>query len=648
MRRLFDLRIPNMLLAIRDRTRGWIAYVIVALLVVPFALFGLYNYIGNGGDSTVASVDGEDITRTQLDQAYRTRQNELRQMLGERFDPAMFDTDQLRREALQQLIDQQLLVNHARAQNLAVSDQQVANTIRNQSVFQVDGAFSVERYRDLLAQNNLTVERYEASVRQDLVLGLLRQAVERSTFTSDVELDRILALQGQRRELAWAALSQDDYRTDLNPQPTELREWYAEHTERFQIPEQVRLRYVLLDPARIAEQISVSEEAIEARYRARQADISESAEREVRHILIEVPAQADAERVEQARDQALVARERIEAGEAFAQVAQALSDDPGSANNGGMLGLIQPDDVVPRFADAAWALESNTLSEPVRTDFGWHLIEVTDVRAQSLAPLGELRESLRDEIALERAEREVFELGNDLETLAFEYPNDLQPAAAELDLAVQESDWLSPTGAIEGALDDPAIQRQAFSDALLASRENSELIELEGGRYAVIRVVDYRPPQREAFADVREQVKTALIDEQAGERARADAMAIVEAVKAGEPLTEAAQSVAAATLNPPQWGERNDRALPAGVRETAFRLPAGDSATPRAEVARLADGWAAVVVTAVENADPSAVDAEQRNQLRESINRIDGQSAFRAVLASLREQADVRVFEERI
>jgi hypothetical protein len=182
---------------------------------------------------------------------------------------------------------------------------------------------------------------------------------------------------------------------------------------------------------------------------------------------------------------------------------------------------------------------------------------------------------------------------------------DLQPAAAELDLAVQESDWLSPTGAIEGALDDPAIQRQAFSDALLASRENSELIELEGGRYAVIRVVDYRPPQREAFADVREQVK-------------------------------------------PQWGERNDRALPAGVRETAFRLPAGDSATPRAEVARLADGWAAVVVTAVENADPSAVDAEQRNQLRESINRIDGQSAFRAVLASLREQADVRVFEERI
>jgi peptidyl-prolyl cis-trans isomerase D len=188
------------------------------------------------------------------------------------------------------------------------------------------------------------------------------------------------------------------------------------------------LRYVLLDPARIAEQISVSEEAIEARYRARQADISESAEREVRHILIEVPAQADAERVEQARDQALVARERIEAGEAFAQVAQALSDDPGSANNGGMLGLIQPDDVVPRFADAAWALEPNTLSEPVRTDFGWHLIEVTDVRAQSLAPLAELRESLRDEIALERAEREVFEQGNDLETLAFEYPNDRSAA----------------------------------------------------------------------------------------------------------------------------------------------------------------------------------------------------------------------------
>ena len=637
-----------MLLAIRDKTRGWIAYVIVGLLVVPFALFGLYNYIGNGGDPTVASIDGEEITRTQLDQAYRARQSELRQMLGDRFDPALFDTDQLRREALQQLIDQQLLINHARERNLSVSNDQVANTIRNQSVFQVDGAFSVQRYRDLLAQNGLTVERYEASVRQDLVLGLLRQAVQRSTFTSDTELNRILALQGQRRELAWAALSGDDYRANVDPQPTELREWYAQNTQRFQLPEQVRLRYIMLDPEAMAEQVEVSADDIQARYQTRQAEVSEAAEREVRHILIEVPAQANEQTLEQARERALAARQRIQAGESFAQVAQAVSDDPGSANNGGDLGLIQPADVVPRFAEAAWALSPGEVSEPVRTDFGWHLIEVTDVRATELAPLADIRDQLRDSIALERAERAVFEQGNTLETLAFEYPNDLEPAAAELDVEVQESDWLTPTGASDGPLADPAIQRQAFSDDLLTSRENSDLIELEDGRYAVIRVVDYQSPQREAFADVRERVEQAVMDERTREQARADAQTIAQAVNDGASLTDATQGVTNARLNAPQWSERNERELPAGVRETAFRLPVSGSNPASAGVARLADGWAAVVVTQVENADPSQVTAEQRAQLRQSMNTIDGQTAFRAVLASLREQAEVRVFEDRI
>lgn len=637
-----------MLLAIRDKTRGWIAYVIVALLVVPFALFGLYNYIGNGGDPTVASIDGEEITRTQLDQAYRARQSELRQMLGDRFDPALFDTDQLRREALQQLIDQQLLINHAQARNLSVSNQQVADTIRNQAVFQVDGAFSVQRYRDLLEQNGLTVERYEASVRQDLTLGLLRQAVQRSTFTSDAELNRILALQGQRRELAWAAFSAEDYRANVDPQPTELREWYEQNTQRFQLPEQVRLRYIMLDPAALAAQVEVSADDIEIRYQTRQAQVSEAAEREVRHILIQVPAQADEQTVEEARERALQARQRIQTGESFAQVAQAVSDDPGSANAGGALGLIQPDDVVPRFAEAAWALAPGDVSEPVRTDFGWHLIEVTDVRASELAPLADIRDQLRDRIALERAERAIFEQGNTLETLAFEYPNDLEPAAAELDVEVKESDWLTPTGGSDSPLADPAIQRQAFSDDLLTSRENSDLIELEDGRYAVIRVVDYQPPQREAFAEVRERVEQAVIEERASEQARADAQTIAEAVNDGESLTDAAQALANARLNDRQWSERNERALPAGVRETAFRLPASGTKPASAGVARLADGWAAVVVTQVENADPTAVSAEQRGQLRQSMNTIDGQTAFRAVLASLREQAEVRVFEERI
>ena len=637
-----------MLLAIRDKTRGWIAYVIVAVLVVPFALFGLYNYAGNGGEQTVASVDGEDITRTQLDQAYRERQAELRQMLGEQFDPGLFNTEQLRREALQQLIDQQLLFNHARTRKLNVSDEQVASIIRNQDIFQVDGEFSMERYRQLLEQNNLTLDRYEAQMRQDLSLGLLRQAIERSAYTSDRELDRILALQGQRRELSWVTIPTAAYRDGINPQPEALEQWYEQNPNRFQLPEQVRLNYLLLDPAVIAERIDVSTEDIRERYRERQAEASQTAERELRHILIEVPAQASADAVGAAREQAVAARERIQAGESFAAVARAVSDDTGSANDGGNLGAVQPSDVAPAFAEAAWKLEVGAISEPVRTDFGWHVIEVTAARANELAPLEELAASLRESIAQSRAERKVFELGNTLETLAFEYPRDLEPAAEALGLPVQQTDWLAADDTGEGILAETAIQRSAFSDALLESRENSDLIDLGDGRYGVIRVVDHRAASREPLADVKADVREAVIDEQAAKKAQAQAEAMLPAIESGQSLRQAAEAVSVAKINAPRWAERNERELPAGVREMGFRLPRPAPGQNHADLARLPDGWAVVLLSAVEDANPDDIDAERRAQLRQSINAMDGQLAFRAVLAQLREQAQVRIFEERL
>lgn len=640
-----------MLQSIRDRTGIFLPVAVIGLLVVPFVISSLYGYVvGGGGPQTVATVDGEEITRSRLDQAYRQRQTELRQLLGEQFDPSIFDADQLRRETLQQLIDRLVLLNYARAEGLRATDADVALAVRSQSIFQADGQFSAQRYRQILEQNRLTPERYEAQLREDLTIDLLQRAVGQTAYTSDRELDQILALQRQRRELAWAVLPTQAYLESVTAEEADLRQWYEQNAERYRLPEQIQLRYLHLDPAAIADGIEVAQEDIEARYAQREAAAVAESGREIRHILIAVDESADDSAVEQAREAAMAARNRIAAGADFASVAADVSDDTGSAAQGGNLGLLQQSDVVPAFAEAAWALPVGEVSEPVRTPFGWHLIEVVDVQAGELAPLDEIADQIRDEIAMERAERQLFEIGNEIDTLAFENPTTLEPAARATGLAVERSDWLTPAGTDEAnhpVLDDPAVLQVAFSDAAIERQENSDLIELANGGYAVIRVAEHRPSQIQAFETVSEAVREAYVREQAAAQAREAAESLVAAVDAGASLEAALESVPAAEFNAARWSTRNDRELPGGVREAGFRLPARTD-DPPAALARVPQGWAAVTVLAVENGDPQAVEEEAREQLRASMNNLDGQAAVQALLTQLRAQANIRVFEDKI
>ncbi|RZU98928.1 SurA N-terminal domain-containing protein [Spiribacter vilamensis] len=637
-----------MLLAIRDRTSGWIAYVIVGLLVIPFALFGLYNYVGGGGPQVVATVGDTEITRTQLDQAYQQRQSELRRMMGDQYDPSMFSTDDLRRRVLEQLIDRQVLLNYARDSRLRASDEDVSQSVRSQSMFQVDGSFSRERYQDLLERNGLTAQAYEAQIRRDLSISLLQRAVESTTFTSEQTIDRLIALQSQRRELAWAALSARDYRDGIEMTDEDLQAWYEDNRERFREPEQVKLRYLTLSPATVAETIDISEDAIRARYEERATGSGEDAAREVRHILAAVSEGADDAAVEAAREEIADARDRIRGGESFAAVAEAVSDDSGSATNGGSLGEIEQGDVPDAFAEAAWSLDEGALSEPVRTSSGWHLIEVTGVQAADMAPYEEMRDQIRDEIAMDRADRRVTELANEIEALAFENPSTLAPAADAAGLEVRSTDWIAQSTTDSGITSDSAVLETAFSESMLDTRENSDLIERSEGGYSVIRVTDYRAARVQPLEDVREEAETAYRREKASEAARTDAETIADAVNDGESLERATDRVANAEYNTPQWSDRNDRSLPAGVRERGFRLSADGERGDRAGVGRLSGGWAAVVVEAVESGDASAVDNERRSQLRQTLNDLDGQASVSAVVAALRDRTDIEVRERNL
>ena len=637
-----------MLLAIRDRVRGWVAYLVVGLLAVPFALFGLYNYLGDGtGDRVVATVEGEEITRGTLDERYRSRQAELRRMLGDQFDLTAIDGPQLRRQVLNELIDRELLLNYARDEQLQVSDADIARYIRQQEFFQADGEFSVERYRALLARNNLTPERYEAQVRQDLATQLVQGALEGTVFASDRELDRLLALQDQRREIAWTQLPATAFADEVPLDQASIENWFSENSEPFRQQARVRVEYVRLDAKALAADIDVSDEAVRALHEERMQTGADDGERSLRHILVQVAPDADDVEVEQAQQAIAAARARIEEGEGFAEVAAEVSDDPGSARQGGDLGAVSRGDLVTPFADAAWDLAPGELSDPVRTEFGWHLIEVTEAPETAEVAFEEVADELRREIAEERARQRVFERGNELELVAFENPDSLEPAARAVGLEVRESDWIPRSGRESGIGSESAVLSAAFSEALLERRENSDLIELDEDAYVVLRVADHEPARIPDFAEVEDQVTEVYREERALELAEEAGRSFMEGRQPSEAL-EAAAAVDGAEQHPPRWAGRGDAEIPRSVRQAAFRLYLAEGEPAVAGLASLGDGYAIVAVSGVEDGDPDAVDAAEREQLRNSLNRVDGDVAIDALIHELRQRSSVRVYEERL
>jgi len=624
-----------MLQAIRDKTRGWIAYVIVAILVVPFALFGLYNYVGGGGPQVVATVDGEDISRHQFDQAWQQRQADLRRVLGDQFDLSQLNTAVLRRDTLDELVDRQLLINFARDHGLQVSDGDVVRAIRAQPLFQVDGVFSSERYRAILAQNRLSAEQYESQLRRDLALDLVARALGIGTFVNQRELERVVGLQWQERQVGWIDLPQAAFVSDEPLAESQIEAFFTQTADQYRAPEAVRLSYIELDPSELAAQISVSDADVQARYRQLQDAAQAQSAREIRHILTET------------EDEIRAAQEQLNEGATFAEVAQERSIDRGSAANGGALGLLQPGDLEEAFESVAWELEIGERSGPVQTSSGWHLIEVTNVRLSDLPELSDMAAEIEEELARAEADRLLFEQGNTLDTLAFDHPDSLEPAADALGVDIQATDWISRQYDGEGIGAEPAVRNAAFSAAVLSRGENSPLLELSEGRYAVVRVEAHREARQQTLEEVQPQVEARLREQMARERAEEAANQLASRIVSGQPLADVVtddEFSERITVVEPVWAQRDGGVLPSAINEFAFRLPRveGESTV---ETLATNTGWAVVQLSGVRDGDVSEIDLQATDQLADSLRQIDSEIAFEAVLAELRAQARIRLNE---
>lgn len=604
-----------MLQSIRDRSRSWGAKIIVGAVVVTMALFGVESLVGlfGGGGDEIAKVNGEPITRQQLElevqRAIRSGQVPPEQERA------------LRAQMLDQLITDRLLTQYAEEGGLYLSEEQLDQIIVSLPEFQdQEGRFDSELFRNRLASAGYTPVAFRDELRVDMKRQQLQQGLAFSDFTLPSEQETLAALQRQTRSFRYAALSADQVEDDVEVTQAALEEYYAANADNYRRPEQVRLEYVLIDRQEMAEAIEVEESELRDAWQERTAD----ADRRLAHIMLTVGGERSRD---EARAELEAVRERLAQGESFADLALEVSDDTVSAEQGGDLGVISRGFFGDSFDEAAFSLDEGEVSDIVETDNGLHLLTVTGLERQSFE---ELRDELRREVALSRVSGEFNERVQRLIDESFA-ADDLQSVADDLGLALQESDWVSRDGA-EGVLSEPGVMSEAFSPDVLEERFNSEVIELDNDRRLVVRVAEHREATTLPLEEVRGQVEASV----AANLRRDALMALGEerlaALRDGDEQGLDWQRVDGV-------GRQETQGLSRAMVDAVFRLPAPEGDAP--VYGRAADGDR-VVLIALERVEEGELDAQVEQFVASMAERLRAQAAIQGLLDDLRDRAEIR------
>lgn len=635
-----------MLLAIREKAQGWVAWLIVGFISIPFALWGIQSYLGVSSDPVVVSVEGSEINERQVEQQVREFRGRLREQLGKAYRPELFDDKLLRRQVIEQMINDQVLVETADDWNLRISDDFVRQYIQSIPYFQSNGTFNVQAYNIAVRNQGLTQRGFEESVRQDLVMQQLRNGISGTAIATDFELNETIRLRDQEREISYLRIAGEKLAGNYLPSDEELQSYYEANVQTYMVPERVKVEYILLSPDVVGAAIEVTEEKLRDYYEQHKDEFQAPEERRVRHILIEAAETADEITVESAKAKIEDIAKRLESGESFESLAKEFSDDPGSKEQGGDVGWISPGLMAKAFEEAAYQLEAGKLSEPVRTPFGFHLLEVTEIKSGGEGGFEALRDEVETAYRHNQAEQLLFDKAEKLADLSYETPDSLIPAADALQLEPVQSDWFDRQGG-KGVLASAKVVAAAFSEDVLLESNNSELIELEDDQLLVLRVIEHEAEHPQAFSAVKEQIIAALKRDKASELAKIKGEESLQAIRAGDVTMAQLAQGQGWQLEPTAGIKRNSTTLPAVVRDAAFALMHPESGKPSLDGVALGNGdYALLKVSKIVDGDPSQLDDTARKAAQERLSRTRGEAQFNLMARYLREHADVEIAKD--
>jgi len=574
-----------MLQAINDRIKGWLGITIVVLIGLPFALWGIQSYFDEGGPRYAAKVNGAEISANEFERTVsRQRQALLRQYGGK----LPIEESELRKTTLTQLINQRILETESLAKGYRVSDNLLSARIKQ--LYTQDGVFNREIFEANASSLGMSVPMYEQSLRSDLRMKQVQSAIMNTSFATKQEVTSLASLEGQTRDISTVVFNVEHFSADYSPTDDEMQTFYKANPQRFMTPEKVSVDYIEIKSEDLAENVEIDEAMITKMYEEYVASAKGREERKVRHILLK----ASDDKVATAMKMDSI-RSELEAGADFGELAKKYSQDPGSAEESGDLGWVGLGEMVKPFEKVLFALEKGSLSGIVTTQFGFHLIQLDDIRSEAITPIGVKRYEFEDELKADSVASTFYDLSERVASLAYENPDSLDVIKDELGLEIKTSETFSRVDGKDIAA-ILKIRNISFSPLVLEQGSNSDIIEISPTHVAVLRVNEHKPETAIPLETVKSKVENILKAQKGHERTKAAALAVKTKLESGETLDSVrAEGIEVVNIKSLARAE-NARVSDPLILSNTFDMPINEGNKPNFKIVDLLSGDVAIVV----------------------------------------------------
>lgn len=621
-----------MLQTIRENSQGLIAKIIIGFIIAVMALFGVESIVGGlANNATVAEVNGEEITEPEL---ATNVQNLLASVGGDIGD---LDEGLLRQIALNQLIEDRLMRQATRDANMTVSSDAIDRQIINSPQFQIGGVFNSDLALRTMASQGFTVQGYRTALQEQMVVGQLVNAFASTSFVTEAELDRMAALSSQTRDFRFVSVTLGN-RTMGEPIPTEQIEAYYQNNEaQFMLDEEVGIDYVLLDKNTIFDEVSVDDADVAAQYSVESSAFNSASQRRASHILLETGSGLTED---EALAQATELKTRLDAGEDFGALALEASSDTVSAEASGDIGYTDGSAFPAPLEEALTTLEVGEVSAPVVSEFGVHLVKLTENNVNEYPPLEEVAERIRRDLSTAEVDALYFSRLEDLANLGFETTG-LDDISSELGLDIMESEMFTRLGGSTEISSNANIIAAAFSDELMIEANNSDVIELGDGRAVVLHVREHHESTLQPLEEVRGEIAAILRTELEKERASALGQSLLSSLQAGTSIDETLVE------NELQWIEQDDAArdqpgLNGEVLQSVFSMPNPSEGQSIYNGFSLSNGTYIVLeLQEVTRGSLAQLALSERATMTDTYIERDGRDTFESFVANTRRNADI-------
>lgn len=620
-----------MLDTFREHSKGWLAKGILAFIAVTFAVFGIDTYLQNAGSgAAIAKVDGNSVTMQEFSNAMQDLRNQM-QASG-KVDPALLEDPEVRQMILDRLITTRLLSSEVRNHHFALSDDALSKLIISLPEFQQDGKFSQERYDEILKQNKMTPSQFESRMRAELQIQQVRDGVAAAAFVPGSLFDKVMQVEHQQRQVSITDINADAFLGQTKVDAKQVQEYYEKNKDKFRVPEQVKLEYVMFSSNNLIPAIQVTEDEIKKYYTDNAAQFQGEEQRRASHILIAFGnGDAAAKKAAQEKAASVLAEVKKNPGK-FEELAKQYSQDPGSAQNGGDLGLFGRGMMVKPFEDAVFAMAPGAVSDLVESEFGYHIIKLTEIQGSGQS-FDEVKTNIRAELIYQKALAQFAEKAEGFSNMVYEQSDSLEPAAKEYGVQVQAGPFMSRADALKFFKSDKLVNA-IFSNEVLKDKRNTEAVEVAPNTLLAARVVDYKPAASRSLEEIRPALENFLKHEQAVALAISKGKAALAALRKGENPT-GLEWIPEVVIDRKNAQGLNDAVMKQAFRTDVSTLPAFDGIeTPNV-------GFTLIKISQVDSAAPE--DADERNLLRHEMEGALAEEYAAAYQAALKAKADIKI-----